>query len=173
VTCCIRGSSANGSSVGQVATARSQTSSTTAVVGAERGAVERREQELAAAQVGVAVEEQERLRAEDRPEEPVHVAHVHHVGRAEEHLADDLGVAGDDDVARAEPQREERPVAAPGALEQGDGSGDPLQGLGGRGQARAGRQGVRDGHGTIIGPGWGPADRTSVRSAGDAQVPGG
>ena len=81
---CMRGSSANGSPTGHVATSSSAAATIARVVLGDPRAVERRQHQLALAQVLVAVEHEQRVRAEDAAEEAVDVAHVHVLGRAVE-----------------------------------------------------------------------------------------
>ena len=83
-----------------------------AAVAVHARAVERREQELALAQVPRAVEQEQRVLTDDGPQALVGLACVHHVGGTGEDLLDvSLAREGDDADARKEAQRERVPVA--------------------------------------------------------------
>ena len=93
----------------------------------------------AGVQVSLPVEEQDRVRADDRAEDAVDVAGVEQVGVAGEDRLDVGRVGEKDDVAkRAEARAEMRPEAAPVALHELDRAVDPSRGLDGGGRPGAG-----------------------------------
>jgi len=104
-------------------------------------AVERREHQPALLEVGGLVEQQDRVGAEDRFEDPRAFAGVEHVGRAAEQLLDLIGLRDQDERGRADdPQREALPVPRAALLDEGGGTAPEPQHLQGTRPARSGGQ---------------------------------
>ena len=104
-------------------------------------AVERRQEELALAQVLRAVEHEQGVTAEHATEQAVDVAHVHVLGRALEDLLDRGRVGQEHDVrARTEANAEGVAVAPAAAGHESLGVEDPLQRLDEGGPPGAGRE---------------------------------
>ena len=142
VSACMRGWVANGGAARPALDLGRRELRDQVTVRAHAVAVERRQHQLALAQVRRAVEDEDRVGADERLEEARALAGRQHVRRGGEHRAD-VGGVGDDHHRRVGPRgaERERDAEAGGAAAQQHGRPrQPLPGLeGGRG-GRAGRQ---------------------------------
>ena len=153
VTACIRGRTRIGVPLGHRAISALAMSAISVAVALHPRPVERREHQLALRHVLGAVEQQQRVLAEDREQDPVRLAGVEQVGIAGEHRLDVVGVRDHHPRALVGDAQPERVAVALAALRHHPlGAAKPDRGLERPRHARARREGGRCHRGVTFAP---------------------